>query len=282
MKLNRIVLLSALTATVAGTQVARADIGWKKNYNDAVASAKAGNKLIMIDFYTDWCVWCKRLDKDTYSDKHITQLASSMAPVKINAEKEGVALAKKYKVAGFPTILFLNADGDVEGKIGGYMPPEAFGAEMEKFQKSHVELPKMRAAIQKDPHNVAAAAFLAGNTAGKGEKEQAEKYLAVVVAGDPTNKSGHTAEAYNAVGDMYQEHNSFDKAIGYFSKAAAVGKTPKDLAYANMSIAACDFSLNKPKEARAAVNAALKIKGVPADLVGNLQQMDAALKKAGK
>ena len=148
MKIHKFVLLPAFAAAVVGTQVASADIGWKKNYNDAVASAKAGNKLIMIDFYTDWCVWCKRLDKDTYSDKHITQLASTMAPVKINAEKEGVALAKKYKVTGFPTILFLNAEGEVEGKIGGYMKPAEFGAEMEKFQKSHVELPKMKSAFQ--------------------------------------------------------------------------------------------------------------------------------------
>ena len=54
------------------------------------------------------------------------KLAAQLVPLKVNAEKEGKDLAKKYDVRGFPTILFLTAEGDIMGRIGGYMPPTEF------------------------------------------------------------------------------------------------------------------------------------------------------------
>jgi len=85
-------------------------IKWAKSYSAAVAEAKATDKLVMIDFYTDWCGWCKRLDKDTYTDSRVIALAGRMIPVRVNAEKEGLQAAQKYRITGFPAILFINGD----------------------------------------------------------------------------------------------------------------------------------------------------------------------------
>lgn len=107
-------------------------INWKYDLQDALKSAKAQHKPIMIDFYTDWCGWCKKLDSDTYSDPKVNAASGKFICVKINAEKEP-ALAGKYGVSGYPTIIFLDSNGNVIRKIPGYLPPDGFLANMNKI-----------------------------------------------------------------------------------------------------------------------------------------------------
>lgn len=107
-------------------------INWRYNFEDALKSAKSQNKPIMVDFYTDWCGWCKKLDSDTYSDPKVRAAAEKFICVKVDAEKES-ALANKYAVAGFPTIMFLDKDGKVISKITGYLPPDKFLANINKI-----------------------------------------------------------------------------------------------------------------------------------------------------
>lgn len=107
-------------------------INWKYNFEDALKSAKSQQKPVMIDFYTDWCGWCKKLDSDTYSDPKVRAVAEKFVCVKIDAEKES-ALTSKYGVQGFPTIIFLSKDGNVISKITGYLPPDKFLANIKKI-----------------------------------------------------------------------------------------------------------------------------------------------------
>jgi len=84
----------------------------------------------MVDFYTDWCGWCRRLDETTYSDADVRRALGGVVAVKLNAEKEGRREAARYRVQGYPTILFLSADGKEVGRIGGYLPPRPFLEEL--------------------------------------------------------------------------------------------------------------------------------------------------------
>jgi thioredoxin-related protein len=64
-------------------------------------------------------------------------LAGQFVPVKLNAEKEGAALARKHQVSGFPTILFIDPSGKVRAGIEGYMPAKPFAAELRKIGQAH-------------------------------------------------------------------------------------------------------------------------------------------------
>ena len=112
MKTKILIMVGALLVAVAGVS---AEIQWAKTYAAAQKTAKAQNKLIMVDFYTDWCSWCKKLDADTYPNAKVVAYSSKLVSVKVDAEKEGVELAKRYKVQGYPTILFLDANGELFG-----------------------------------------------------------------------------------------------------------------------------------------------------------------------
>lgn len=101
-------------------------IEWAADWPSAVAKAEAKKKPIMIDFYTDWCGWCKVLDQKTFPDSRVIAAMTDVVAVKLNGEKEGAELVKKYGVRGYPTIVFTTPDGRLLESEGGFIGPESF------------------------------------------------------------------------------------------------------------------------------------------------------------
>ena len=63
-------------------------VDWEHNYDAGLERAKKDKKLVMVDMYTDWCGWCKKLDRDVYADAKVSEkLARNFVAVKINPEK---------------------------------------------------------------------------------------------------------------------------------------------------------------------------------------------------
>jgi len=103
------------------------------NYEKALEAAKKEKKLVMLDFTTTWCGWCKVLDRETFSnDKVQVFLKGKTVAIKVDGDKEK-DLVKKYKVEGYPTLVFLGNDGKEVGRIVGYKPPDKFMKDVESF-----------------------------------------------------------------------------------------------------------------------------------------------------
>lgn len=91
--------------------------------------AKLGNKYIVADVYTDWCGWCKRMDRDTFHNQQVDEyLAQNLICMKVNAEDrgQGQALARRYQVAAYPTVLVIDPSGKLVNKHMGYLTPSEF------------------------------------------------------------------------------------------------------------------------------------------------------------
>ncbi len=57
------------------------------SWNEGYPKAKETGKILLIDMYTDWCGWCKKMDRDTYSKKEVIDLINEhFIPVKFNPE----------------------------------------------------------------------------------------------------------------------------------------------------------------------------------------------------
>ena len=91
------------------------------SFGDALDRARSENRFVMVDVYTDWCGWCKKLDAETFGDLRVAEALKDTISIRVNAEKGGEAVAEKYGVRGFPTVLFLSGSGDVVRKVEGYV-----------------------------------------------------------------------------------------------------------------------------------------------------------------
>jgi uncharacterized protein YyaL (SSP411 family) len=101
-------------------------VDWVFDYDQALNASKAGNKTLLIYFYTSWCSWCKTLSRNTYSNDEVADLLNNnFTCLKINAE-EHPDLVPLYNISGYPTILFLSPEGKELGRILGYKPPDSF------------------------------------------------------------------------------------------------------------------------------------------------------------
>lgn len=96
--------------------------------SDALAQSKKEGKLVFIDCYTTWCGPCKLLAKEIFPQKEVGDFYNShFINLSFDMEKgEGLKIQKKYAVRAFPTLLFLNAEGEVVHIGVGSMPANAF------------------------------------------------------------------------------------------------------------------------------------------------------------
>jgi thioredoxin-related protein len=110
------------------------------NYEEGLRKGKEQNKNIFVDFYTNWCGWCKRLDKDVYADSAVRViLTKHFVTVKTNAESSrrftledgreytdaGIA-RDVFRVQGYPALWFLTPAGEQLTYVPGYVPKDKF------------------------------------------------------------------------------------------------------------------------------------------------------------
>jgi len=120
-----IILLSVLLFIILGgcgkkeePIVAPTQINFATDYQSGLKLAQDKGQKLIIDFNTDWCTWCKRLDTVTFVDSAVIAMSQNLVFAKINAEKDTVT-AQLYKVRGYPTVVLMNADGSEIDRIGG-------------------------------------------------------------------------------------------------------------------------------------------------------------------
>lgn len=125
--------LAILSITAQNREISFKGADWKSQ----LATAKKENKIIFFDAYTSWCGPCKVMAKDVFTIDSVADLFNStFHNVKYDMEKgEGPALAKEFQIQGYPTYLFIDADGVVIHKIVGSMSPTEFMTESRKALK---------------------------------------------------------------------------------------------------------------------------------------------------
>ena len=118
------------------------------SWEDAIEKSKKEKRKIFIDVYTDWCGWCKKLDKTTFAEDHIAKyINDNYYAIKFNAEMESSVLLKgtEYKFVkttgrgyhelanqllqgrmSYPTMVFLDEDYNLIQAIPGFQEINTF------------------------------------------------------------------------------------------------------------------------------------------------------------
>ena len=147
MKTKRTYLVLALALMFFAAAEAQEKIKWY-SIEEAVQLASENPKVLVIDVYTDWCGWCKRMDRETFSDSVIVDLMNThFYPVKLDAEgKEDVVIGDRtfkfvdngrrgyHEIAAvvtkgrlsYPTISYVDGQGKVLEASPGYKTADQF------------------------------------------------------------------------------------------------------------------------------------------------------------
>lgn len=142
-------IMVALMACCAVAGIHAAELNWLTDLPKAEAQAKDENKLVLMDFTgSDWCPWCKKMDKDTLEQQQFADYAQknlvlvlvdfpNSKPQSAELKAANAALAKKYGVDGYPTLIAVKPDGSVVMTQVGYLEggPQAFIDEIDAAKK---------------------------------------------------------------------------------------------------------------------------------------------------
>jgi len=142
------IMIGLFTAWAVSQAVASEGV-WLTDLPKALEKAKADKKMVLLDFTgSDWCGWCKRLDKEVFSTTEFKEyVTKNLVLVEVDfpnqkklspeLKKANDGLKNKYKVDGFPTLVVLNDEGREIGRQVGYFEggTKAFIAKLETFKK---------------------------------------------------------------------------------------------------------------------------------------------------
>ncbi len=157
--LSALVLLLT-TSIFAQEKTAGNSLQWL-DFEKAVAAAKKEHKLLVVDFYTDWCGWCKKMDRDTYGNAEVVKYARQrLVMSKVNAESQQMTrfqqndlsyqqLALGFQVRGYPATIFINENGELLTSVSGYLKPEQFLPILEFLSEGHYKTMKFEDFMQK-------------------------------------------------------------------------------------------------------------------------------------
>lgn len=104
--------------------------GWSTDFEQAKKTAAEKKLPILMDFSgSDWCIWCKRLDSEVFSQKAFRDYAKDnlvlfLADFPIGAQqaeelhKQNLKLQSRYRVSSYPTVILVNAQGEETARTG--------------------------------------------------------------------------------------------------------------------------------------------------------------------
>lgn len=174
-----------------------AQIRWATSLAQAQAEAAAGKKLILAYLFADWCPYCRRMDRETWTDAAVIAEQAKYAFLRLDGEKDadGVSLCRRFFIRAFPAILLLHADGSEFDRLEGYMPADELLRRLKLVLEDPDSLGNLKAAAAGNPSDLALRLRLGRTLLGRLDFAGAQENFEEILRLDPANRSKTTDQA---------------------------------------------------------------------------------------
>jgi tetratricopeptide (TPR) repeat protein len=239
MKLALGIAAFSLIATCAEAAVKWSD----ESYEQILARAKQENKYVFIDFFATWCGPCKRMDEKTFTDAKVQDLLNGMIAADWDAEKDpNVAVAKRYKVSAYPTMIVIGPDGKEVDRHLGYLEPAEYISTVDGYRKGVGTIAALEAQLKSRPDDVELLYQVGTKHAEAGRSEEAAVPLNKVLKLDPNNNE-RNAEILYSLGEAYYMDEKYADAKPYFTRLVTDYKDSEIAADGYKRLAGTEYKL---------------------------------------
>jgi len=91
------------------------------SYEEGLALGKSNAKKVFINFFAQWCGYCRKMDASTFTDRSVIDyINANFIAVKVDVDKER-HVAAQYNISPLPDLWFVSKDGEAIGNKPGYM-----------------------------------------------------------------------------------------------------------------------------------------------------------------
>jgi thioredoxin-like negative regulator of GroEL len=150
-----------LTLLLAGPAPAPG-IQWEQGFDRAMKLARKHDRPVLVDFSTQWCGLCRRLERSTYVEPLVVARADSFIAVKVNAEgsPREREVVREYGIRHVPTILFLSPRGRQVMRVEGFQGPGQFPRTMDAALETARRVGAWEEALEHEANDAAALSDL--------------------------------------------------------------------------------------------------------------------------
>ena len=123
-------------------------ISWQ-GYEDGLAKAKVEDKNVFLYFHAQWCTYCTKLKKYTFTDKKVQAIMDQyFVSISVDTD-QNQALATEWEVRGLPTMWFLKPDGSRISSLPGYVDADQMVRILDYIQSKSYDTMSFHEFVQK-------------------------------------------------------------------------------------------------------------------------------------
>lgn len=149
---------------------------WLRTMDQAKEASQKERLPILVEVYAPWCEFCRKMRNEIYEAPAFAARSRGYILLSVNGEKD-TEFSRRYRIEGFPTVLFLDHNGVEIARLEGYTDAHRFYRVLDSAYRKRFLQDELMEAVQKNPDGFASNYELGAYFARASMNEQARTYF---------------------------------------------------------------------------------------------------------